>query len=301
MQSVTSTVPLGEKTSFKIGGPAAWYAAPGSPGEVEELVLWAKGRSLPILVLGNGSNLLVSDAGWPGLAVDMSAALKNSCWHDACVDCDPGIRLSTLVRQAVERELSGLECLAGIPGTVGGALAMNAGAFGQEISACVEYVDTVHPGTGMRARHQLPEMEFGYRHSSLQRDGVLIVGARLCMKPGDGKALKETYERTLRKRRDKQPLDLPNCGSVFKRPKGGFAGALIEQCGLKGLREGGAEVSARHANFIVNRGDACAEDVRRLIAGIQRRVHEETGVLLEPEVVFAGEFATPLYEPAGRR
>ncbi len=297
MNPPTRNVSLRNKTSFRIGGQALYYSAAGHADHVVTLLAWAADRGVPVLVLGNGSNMLVSDKGWPGLVIDLGQSFRTIAWDETCAVCDSGASMSALVEQSLDRGLSGLEKLAGIPGTVGGALVMNAGAFGQEISASVEHVDIVNIADRTRRRLARSEIEFGYRTSSLKRADVIIVGARLHLERGDADRLRGAAQEVLGKRREKQPLDKPNCGSVFKRPPGAFAGTLIEQCGLKGLRVGDAMVSPKHANFIVNMGAAGAEDVRALIAQVQRRVYEQTRVLLEPEVIFAGEFETPLYEP----
>jgi UDP-N-acetylmuramate dehydrogenase len=298
MKHIERDIALDSKTTLRIGGPASYYAAARSAEHVAELAAWAKSLSLPVLLLGKGSNMLISDEGWPGLAIELGACFTNIQWNGVCARCDGGAAVSALVLQSVDRGLAGMQYLAGIPGTVGGGLIMNAGAFDQEISQCLDWVDIMNIDSGARNRFRRAEIEFGYRSSSLKRDGVLVLEAQFCFEKGDKQDLRAAYDQTLSRRRERQPLDRPNCGSVFKRPKDNFAGALIEQCGCKGLRIGDACVSEKHANFIVNMGAASAGDVRRLIAEIQRRVYESHGVKLEPEVVFAGDFSTPLFTPA---
>jgi len=290
-------VALRDKTTFRIGGDAAWYAAPSTAAQIAQVSAWAREHAVPVCVMGNGSNVLISDAGWPGLVIDISRHFRAMEWDGTAVRCGAGAALASVVRQSVGRSLCGIERLAGIPGTIGGGLVMNAGAFDQEIGACVEWVDIIDMHDVAVRRVQRGEMRFGYRSSSLRQDGTVIVGAQLRLREGDGRRIRRDYEEVLGKRAEKQPLDKPNCGSVFKRPPGHYAGALIEHCGLKGLRAGDAMVSEKHANFIVNLGSATAEDVRAIIARVQKCVYENTKVLLEPEVIFIGEFQTPLYTP----
>jgi UDP-N-acetylmuramate dehydrogenase len=293
---IAENMSLAPKTTLHIGGPARYYTQPSTVDEVQQALRYCNRRKLPLLVLGRGSNLLVSDTGWPGLVLDLTE-FGGSEWDGAAVRCFSGMRFSVLVKEAVDRGFQGMEELAGIPGTVGGGLVMNAGAFGQTISDCLEWVETIDPVTCLVERHELSALSFGYRSSSLAATGALICRACFRLTPGYGDAPRETYDRIMRKRKEKQPLDLPNCGSVFKRPPGDYAGRLIEECGLKGVRIGDAMVSPKHANFIVNMGAATAAQFRELVGVIQDRVHERFGVVLEPEVVFVGEFEKPLFNP----
>jgi UDP-N-acetylmuramate dehydrogenase len=296
MKPLQHNVPLAGKTTFRIGGPARHYLAPASVAEVREAAAWAAQARLPVLVLGRGSNLLVSDSGWDGLVIDLAADWAGIEWDGRCARCKSGTLLHALVNEAVLRGLAGMEHLAGIPGSIGGAIVMNAGAFGQCIAqtlASVEYLDCA---TGECAAMACgAELRAGYRITVFKARGACILSAMFCFTEDTAGRSRKAFEETLAKRRDRHPLDLPNCGSVFKNPPGATAGKLIEQCGLKGLRCGDAEVSAKHANFIVNRGAARAADVRSLIVRIQKTVHDKTGVLLEPEVVFAGSFDEPLF------
>lgn len=289
-------VSLQDKCSFKIGGTAAWYVRPLSLGQLESSLIWAQAQNMDTFILGRGTNLLISDSGWNGLVLDMT----NICsitWNQKTVYVDAGVLLHALVTHAVTRGLSGIEQLAGIPGTVGGGVIMNAGAFEQTISDTLQFVDVFDAQENKIVRFAGSELEFGYRWSNLRQSGSLVVGASFLLHNADTPSLKKTYRSILQRRRLKQPLNYPNCGSVFKRPPGNYAGTLIEKCGLKGMRIGGAMVSVKHANFIVNDSHACAEDVRAIIATAQKRVYEQTGILLETEVIFVGDFKQQLFFP----
>jgi UDP-N-acetylmuramate dehydrogenase len=296
MPALLNNVLLADKTTFKIGGPAKAYVAPSCVEDIVDALEWARRNSSKVLVVGKGSNILVSDTGWDGLVIDLAARWTGISWDDECAECGSGALLHVLVKESVDRGLAGLEKLAGIPGSVGGAVVMNAGAFGQSVSDClrsVEYMDSVK--AGMKSL-SVQELAASYRTTVFKNNGAIIISARFCFTAdGSGTAAREAFREVLAKRKDRHPLDLPNCGSVFKNPDGTTAGKLIEQCGLKGALRGNAQVSLKHANFIVNRGNAKADDVRSLIAYVQKTVYEKTGVALEPEVVFAGEFAEPLF------
>jgi UDP-N-acetylmuramate dehydrogenase len=289
--------PLRDKTSYKIGGPAAWYAEPGSIDELARALGRARTLRLPVLVLGRGTNILVSDSGWPGFVINLSASFSAIEWENNRVTAQGGALLDAVVRESVSRGLRGMEDLSGIPGTVGGAVAMNAGAF----SACV--ADTLHEATLLDMDNNRIDtignrgLGFGYRTSLAQKKKHIVLRAVFELQQGVAADLEKVRRAVLDKRKEKQPIDLPNCGSVFKRPPGGFAGALIEKAGLKGRRYGNAQISPKHANFIVNLGGGTAAEVRHLVVLAQKQVYEQSGVLLEPEVVFAGEFEEKLFKP----
>jgi UDP-N-acetylmuramate dehydrogenase len=289
--------PLNDRTSYKIGGPATWYAEPGRIGELTEALDRARSLALPVLVLGKGSNILISDRGWPGLAINLSASFTAIEWKDNGVLAQGGALLDTVVRESVRRGFQGMEELSGIPGTVGGAVVMNAGAFSTTVADTLREAVLLDQENNQTMTLNARELGFGYRTSMVQKKKPIVLSATFELRPGAAPLdLEERRRGTLEKRKEKQPLDLPNCGSVFKRPPGNFAGALIEQAGLKGLRYGKAEISQKHANFIVNLGGATAAEVRHLIALAQRGVYEQSGILLEPEVVFAGEFEEQLFK-----
>jgi len=281
--------PLAPYTSYRIGGSTAVWAAPRSVQDVQRVLEAVHSAGAPLLVLGRGSNLLVSDRGWPGVTLFIGENLSNVRFTGEQADSQAGCLLADLIRAAIERGLGGMELLAGIPGGVGGALRMNAGAFGREIaSLTLEVAGFTYDGCPFRAARE--DITFGYRRAP-QLDGVVITSARFRFQPDSPQALRARAEEILALRARKQPLDHPSCGSVFKRPPGYYAGALIEEAGLKGERSGGAEVSTKHAGFILNIADATASDVYRLIRRIEERVFARFGVRLEREVLLVGDFS----------
>jgi len=295
-----SNVRLADKTTFGIGGPAGVYCAPAQEQDIVDAIAWARTNHAPFLVLGKGSNLLVSDAGFPGLVVDLAAHWTGTVWNGDCAQCKSGTLLHSLVKESVDRGYAGMEKLAGIPGSVGGAVVMNAGAFGQEIAGCLTSVGSVDLVTAQSKSVSAPDLAAAYRTSVFKSADTLVLSATFCFVHDQSGAAREVFREVLAKRKQRHPLDLPNCGSVFKNPPaaaGATAGQLIEQCGLKGAIRGDAQVSLTHANFIVNLGAAMADDVRALIVQVQKTVFDIRGILLEPEVVFAGEFREPLFTP----
>lgn len=294
MNSVEQNIPLKDKTSFRIGGPARFYVKARTEGEIIEILSRCRERGEPVFILGKGANVLISDSGWPGLVLDISE-YSEMYWQGSCAVCQSGALLHTLVRETVEKGLCGIERLAGIPGTVGGALVMNAGAFKQTVSDCLVSVKGIDCDDCKISEKAKSELDFGYRTSSFKEKRTILLEATFEFLEGKKDTLRSTYREIIRKRNERQPLDKPNCGSVFKNPRGDYAAALIDTCGLAGHRIGGAMVSEKHANFIVNISDASASDVRKLIAYIQERVYRKHGILLEPEVVFAGEFEESLF------
>ena len=283
---VTAEVPLAALTSFRIGGPAALVARPRSEAELCAALRAAEAAALPDRILGNGTNVLAPDEGFAGLIVRLDAPFSPLRIVGQRVLCSAGDSLSSVSRRSVAAGLSGMEGLEGIPGTVGGACAMNAGAFGAEIRQILRRVRLLRGGELSDVTVQ--DGDLGHRRSVFAAPNAVVTGAEFELLPDDGHAAERTAD-FARRRKEKQPLSLPSAGSVFKRPAGHFAGGLIEQCGLKGLRIGGAEVSTLHAGFIVNRGGATCADVVALIEEIQRRVLLETGVRLERELKFWNE------------
>ena len=297
MLPLLNNVPLGDKTSFRIGGSCRYYCAPFDEEEISEVCTWARQNKAPVFVLGKGSNVLVSDSGWNGLVIDLSEQWNAIRWNGDSAECQSGALLHTLVKESVERGMAGLEKLAGIPGSVGGAVVMNAGAFGQSISDCLVSVKYLSLPDGGIKTLKAQDLNASYRSTVFKTSNSIILSADFHFKPDASGQAKKSFAEVLAKRKERHPLDLPNCGSVFKNPPDTTAGKLIEQCGLKGVGRGAAEVSQKHANFIVNRGGATAKDVRGLIVQVQRVVYEKTGVVLEPEVVFVGEFEEELFRP----
>ena len=275
-------------TSYKIGGPAAVWAAPASEDGIGEALAILHEAGIPLFILGLGSNLLVSDKGWPGVILYLGANLSGWRYDHTAATVMAGTRLLDLIQDAVDQGLGGMELMAGIPGSVGGALRMNAGAFGQEIEQTTVKVKGFQlDGGSFEAGRN--EINFGYRRVP-QLERVVITSGEFRFKKTAAGTLKQRMNDILALRAKKQPLNYPSCGSVFKRPPGYYAGALIEEAGLKGERVGDAMVSPQHAGFILNTGMANAADVFSLIRRIEDRVWKRFGVKLEREVKLIGEF-----------
>ncbi len=274
-------VPLSTLTSFRIGGPAAMVIRPRNAEDIRKTIQACSQFVVPYCVLGNGTNVLAPDAGYPGVVIRIDTPLTTPLFVDTTVTCPAGTALSVLARESVGMHLMGLETLSGIPGTVGGAVAMNAGAYGAEIRHIIQSLRILKNGHVLDV--EAKKADFGNRTSKYTAPEVIVLSATFRLEHDDGGAKERMLEST-RQRKQKQPLSFPSAGSVFKRPKGRFAGALIESCGLKGLSVGGAQVSPLHAGFIVNTGGATERDVLELVALIQQRVFDETGVRLEREV-----------------
>lgn len=280
--------PMKNHTSFKIGGEADIMVVPSTKDQIIELIKYCNEESIPLFIMGNGSNLLVGDRGIRGVVLKIAGSFSDISVDGDRMHVETGILMSSLSHKALEEELSGLEFASGIPGTLGGALAMNAGAYGGEIkdvTRCVTAVDL--EGNIVELKEDM--LEFGYRTSRIQREGLIALEAILELKKGDPAIIKETMNDLIRRRREKQPLSYPSGGSVFKRPEGYYAGKLIQDSGLKGYQIGGAQVSTKHAGFIINLGDATCADVVRLIETIQDKVYREFGVELSPELKVVGE------------
>ena len=275
-------VPLSTLTSFHIGGPAALVLRPHSPEEVRQAIQACSQFGSPYCVLGNGTNVLAPDAGYPGMIIRLDTPLTSPVFFGSNVTCSAGTSLAVLARESVQNGLMGLESLSGIPGTVGGAIAMNAGAYGAEIKHVIQSVRVLERN-GHVTDFAVKRGDFGNRTSRFCAPENIVLVATFALSPDDGHTRERMNECTLA-RKTKQPLSLPSAGSVFKRPKGRFAGALIEGCGLKGVSVGGAQVSPLHAGFIVNTGGATERDVMTLVGLIQQRVFDQTGVLLEREL-----------------
>lgn len=293
---IEQNVSLKDKTSFRIGGPAHFYVKVHTEKEIGDALKWANDNTKPVFILGKGSNILISDNGWPGLVLDISE-FSDICWDGTLALCQSGALLHTLVRETVNKSLAGIEELAGIPGSVGGALIMNASAFKQAVSDCLVSVKGIDCSNYKLWELKKDEIDFGYRTSSLKKINTILLSAEFQFETGDKSNIEATYREILNRRNEKQPLDQPNCGSVFKNPEEHYAAELIEQCGLKGYSINGAMVSPKHANFIVNSSNASATDVRKLIAIIQEKVFQKCDALLEPEVIFVGDFDVPLFKP----
>lgn len=281
--------PMARHTTFRIGGPAAALAVPATEQEAAACMAFCTKEEIPLLLLGNGSNLLVGDRGFFGLVLQTTDAFNEVIAQGNTLYAGGGAQLSTAALAAAKSGLSGMEELYGIPGTVGGAVVMNAGAYGKEVKDVLSCSRSIDAG-GLIREYTPQQHEFAYRHSVFQQEERLITWVVFHLKYDKEEPVRARMEELMDRRRSKQPLELPSAGSVFRRPEGYFAGALIEQCGLKGVRVGGAMVSEKHAGFIVNAGGATAEDVRRLIEQIQNTVLLQTGVTLQTEVKLVGAF-----------
>ncbi len=285
--ALTANVSMKEYTTFRVGGPADFLALPKTEKELILLIRFCLNHDFPYTVLGKGSNVVVSDNGIEGLVIVTSAMEGITMSGPGEITCLAGTPLIRLCRFALDNSLTGLEFAYGIPGSAGGAAFMNAGAYGGEMKDVL--VKCTHlDAMGNEEAFYGEELKLGYRHSVYAEGDYVITSLTLQLKPGDPAEIKAKMDDLLGRRKEKQPLDMPSAGSTFKRPEGYFAGALIEECGLKGFTVGGAQVSEKHAGFVVNRGDATAADIQNLVSEVQARVSEKTGVSLEPEIRMIG-------------
>ena len=276
--------PLSAHTTFKIGGPAEVFANPESTDQVACVVKFCKENGIKFFPIGKGSNLLVSDEGTRGIVLHFGNAMsKMGLLDEETIYCEAGASLAKLCNFALENSLTGLEFAYGIPGSVGGAVLMNAGAYGREIKDVILFAEHIDMD-GSNGRFEGDALEMSYRHSVYCNKEYVITAAAFRLKKGNKDEIKAKMEELIGKRYDKQPMDKPSAGSTFKRPEGAFASALIDQCGLKGFSVGGAQVSEKHAGFVINKGGATCKDVLELIASVQEKVKAETGFDLEPEV-----------------
>ena len=280
--------PMSEHCSFKIGGPARLMLLPSSAEEAASALAILRSSGAQVLIVGSCTNLLIPDEGYPGAVVRMSKPASSMELLDAAhIRAQAGATLNALAVFAARHGLTGLEFAHGIPGSVGGGVAMNAGAYGGEmrdVLESAEYVDA----DGVISTLSGDALGLSYRHSAFSDTDKLITSAVFRLTPGDGEAVRARMNELIEKRRASQPLDMPSAGSTFKRPETGYAAALIDQAGLKGLSVGGAMVSTKHAGFVVNAGGATYSDVIELMREVRRRVYEFSGVLLEPEVKIIG-------------
>ena len=280
--------PMAKHTSFRIGGPADALAQPADEAELAALLQRAAEHAVPVTLVGNGSNLLVRDKGIRGLVIKLSNAFADIAVEGNTITFGSGVSLAMASKKAASVSLSGMEFAVGIPGTIGGAVYMNAGAYDGEMAKVVSSV-RVMDGQGKVKELAASQLDFAYRHTALQNSGLIVTGVTVCLKSGEAEAIAAKMADFSQRRISKQPLELPSAGSMFKRPPGYFAGTLIEQTGLKGYTVGGAQVSQKHAGFVVNIGGATASDVLQLISDVQNKVFAAHGVHLEPEVLVLGE------------
>ena len=289
---VQENVPLGRLTTFQAGGPAKRFVTPESLEELIAVLSFLEERNEPYFVLGRGSNLLVSDKGYDGTVVYTRKCLNHiqKTPDGTGLEAECGVLLQDLAAQALSLSLAGLEFAYGIPGTVGGAVLMNAGAYGPEIKDVLRSARVLFPGGEVREMNAA-ELKLSYRYSVLMDRKGTVLSAAFSLTPGDPSEIRAKMSELMRRRKEKQPLEYASAGSTFKRPKGLYAGGLIEEAGLKGtLHVGDAWVSEKHAGFVVNKGHATASEIREVIRLAQEAVYQKSGVLLEPEVRFLGEF-----------
>jgi UDP-N-acetylmuramate dehydrogenase len=281
--------PMSRHTTFKTGGPARLFIRPDNRQQLLEALDIIRKSGEQHYILGNGSNLLVSDKGYEGVIISLSNLRNLEVVDETHIRAEAGCLNSQIAALARENSLTGFEFAAGIPGTIGGAMIMNAGAYGGEMKMITEKVTVLSP-EGEIETFDNAAMEFGYRTSAIKNKGYVVLEVLLSLENGDRDTIIATMNDLALKRKEKQPLEYPSAGSTFKRPEGYFAGKLIEDAGLRGYQVGGARVSDKHCGFVVNMGDATSTDVYRLICDVKDKVFEDTKVTLEPEVIMLGEF-----------
>lgn len=287
--NIVSDEPMRKHTTFRIGGNADIFVRPESKEQIAEILRLCRKQDVPYFILGNGSNLLVGDRGFRGVVINIMDNMNDIKVDGGVIKAQAGAMLIKVSRAARDNSLTGLEFASGIPGTIGGAIYMNAGAYGGEMK------DVVTKVTAMDAEGEIytfgtDELEFSYRHSVIQQRDLIVLDVTMKLAAGDQKIIDDRMSELAVARRTKQPLEYPSAGSTFKRPEGYFAGKLIMDAGLRGYRVGDAQVSEKHCGFVVNRGNATADDVIKLIDDVKAKVSEEYDVVLEPEVRMIGEF-----------
>ena len=275
--------PLAAHCTFKIGGPAQLFVQPQTEQQLCSAAALCKEQAVRYYLLGNGSNILFADEGFAGVVIDISALGSDIAVEGNMLTAGAGVRLVALCRAALEHGLSGLEFAYGIPGTVGGAVYMNAGAYGGEMKDVLTVVRYL-TAEGKVVQASAAELDLSYRHSIFEENGGCILSAQFALQPGNAADIRAKMDELMAKRVEKQPLDKPSAGSTFKRPAGAFAAALIDQCGLRGFRHGGAAVSDKHCGFVVNLGGATCADVLALCDEVRAIVKEKTGYELEKEI-----------------
>ena len=287
--NIVSDEPMRKHTTFRIGGNADIFVRPESKEQIAEILRLCRKQDVPYFILGNGSNLLVGDRGFRGVVINIMDNMNDIKVDGGIIKAQAGAMLIKVSRTARDNSLTGLEFASGIPGTIGGAIYMNAGAYGGEMKDVVTQV-TAMDAEGEIYTFGTDELEFSYRHSVIQQRDLIVLDVTMKLAAGDQKIIDDRMSELAVARRTKQPLEYPSAGSTFKRPEGYFAGKLIMDAGLRGYRVGDAQVSEKHCCFVVNRGNATADDVIKLIDDVKAKVSEEYDVVLEPEVRMIGEF-----------
>lgn len=288
-ERVKTAEPMSSHTTFRIGGPADYFAEPDTAEALAGLIKLCRKEQVPYMIVGNGSNLLVGDQGYRGVIISLGKSWSAIRTEGTRMYAGAGAMLSAAARRALQESLTGLEFAAGIPGTIGGAVFMNAGAYGSDMSAVLTSV-TVLTAEGAVVTVPAEELELGYRTSCVEKQGYIVLQAEMELQAGEEEAIRLRMEDLAQQRRSKQPLEFPSAGSTFKRPEGYFAGKLIQDAGLRGYQVGGAQVSEKHCGFVINRDKATANDVMQLCRDVQEKVKEEFGVTMEMEVRTIGEF-----------
>ena len=281
--------PMKQHTTFKIGGPADYFLVPESGEEAGEIIKICKQTDIPYFILGNGSNLLVGDGGYRGVVIQIYRNMSAVTTEGTIITAQAGALLSSVAAVAKNASLTGFEFAGGIPGTVGGAAVMNAGAYVGEMKDVLVEV-TVMDADGNIFTIPAEKLELGYRTSIIKKAGYIVLEAKIRLEEGNQEAIRERMKELTIQRTTKQPLEFPSAGSTFKRPEGYFAGKLVMDSGLRGYQVGGARVSEKHCGFVINAGGATAKDVRTLMENVRDIVYKKYGVTLEPEVKFLGEF-----------
>ena len=280
--------PMKKHTSFRIGGNADIYISPKSSEEIQSILFLAKKYDVPVTVMGNGSNLLVSDKGIRGIVIQIGEDMSTILVKGEKITAQAGALLKTIGEKALQSSLEGFAFAAGIPGSLGGAVRMNAGAYGGEIKDILVEAEVLTEDLQIK-KFSTQQLQFSYRHSIIPEKGYIVLSATFLLKKGNQKEIAQKMTELAQQRREKQPLNFPSAGSIFKRPQGYFAGKLITDAGLKGYSIGDAQVSQKHGGFIVNKGNATCADVLALIEHCQKTVFEKFGVMLETEVKMIGE------------
>ena len=286
---VKADEPMKNHITFRVGGPADVYVVPKTKEELLQVITCCKAENVPYYIIGNGSNLLVGDKGYRGVVIQIFKEMNEITCEGNAICAQAGALLSQVAAKALEQSLTGFEFAAGIPGTLGGACVMNAGAYGGEMKDILTAV-TVLDQEGNEKIFSAEELELGYRTSCILKKGYIVMRAKIKLKHGEETAIRVRMEELKKQRVEKQPLEYPSAGSTFKRPEGYFAGKLIMDAGLRGYLVGEAQVSEKHCGFVINRGNATAADVRTLMQNVSDIVEEKFGVRLEPEVKMIGEF-----------
>lgn len=288
-ENIRQDEPMDRHTSFRTGGNAACFVEPGNAEQLARILPYLQKTEQDYFVLGNGTNLLISDLGYDGVVIYIGDKMGKISVDGSRITVQAGALLSQTAKAAMEASLTGMEFASGIPGSIGGAMMMNAGAYDGEMSQIVESVTVLNP-SGERMILENETMEFGYRTSILKNRPFVVTEVTLRLKEGDREQIQAKMADFAARRREKQPLQFPSAGSTFKRPEGYFAGKLIMDSGLRGYRIGGAQVSEKHCGFIINCGNASSQDISELMDEVIQRVKERFGVTLEPEVVRLGRF-----------